>query len=176
MKDDEQKAVRVDSWGFETGMSGQGRGAPMLGVILIVFGVLLAAGQLLTVAHLGASFLFLALGVALLLRWVRDRGDAALYLGILVTALALSAVLTDTRVISGGGWGWLFLGVGILALVPARLHAGKGWGWPLAIGGILAMWGGFQVLTNYLNLDTERLIGPALLVLLGLWLMRRNRG
>jgi len=46
----------------------------------------------------GASALFLALGIILLLIWLRDRSNLALYIGVFVTALALSDLL------NGAGW------------------------------------------------------------------------
>ncbi len=177
MKDTSQppKAVRINSWGFETDTPGRRSRVPLFGVFLILFGLLLAAGQLFKVAEIGASALFLALGIVLLLVWVRDHSDAALYIGILVTALALSDLLTNAGVIHGSGWGALFLGVGVLAIAPIRSHAGKSWGWPVVLGALLCLWGGTDVATSYMNVDAGRLLGPALLVLLGIWIVSRNR-
>jgi hypothetical protein len=174
-KDQQPKAVRVDSWGFETGVPGRSRTVSLFGVFLILFGTLLAAGQLFKIAQLGASALFLALGVVLLLVWLRDRSDVALYVGILVTALALSDLLTGIDVIHGPGWGALFLGIGVLAIAPIRARAGKGWFGPLVLGGLLCLWGGGEVATSYLSIDADRLVGPALLVLLGIWIVSRSR-
>ncbi len=169
------KAVRINSWGFETDTPGRRSRIPLFGVFLIVFGVLLAAGQLFKGAEIGASALFLALGIVLLLVWLRDHNDAALYVGILVTALALSDLLSTAGVIHGDGWGALFLGVGVLAIVPIRAHAGRSWGWPVVLGALLCLWGGSDVATSYTNIDAGRLLGPALLVLLGIWIVSRNR-
>ena len=177
MKDTGQppRAVRINSWGFETDTPGRRSRIPLFGVFLILFGLLLAAGQVFKVAEIGASALFLALGVVLLLVWVRDRSDAALYLGILVTALALSDLLTGAGVIHGGGWGALFLGIGVLAIAPMRAHAGRNWGWPVFLGALLCLWGGSDVVTSYMNVDVGRLFGPVLLVLLGIWIVSRAR-
>jgi hypothetical protein len=169
------KAVRIDSWGFETDMPGRRRTIPLFGVFLIIFGLLLVAGQLFKVAQLGASALFLALGIVLLFVWLRDHSDTALYVGILVTALALADLLTGAGVVSGSGWGTLFLGVGVLAIAPIRARQGRSWGWPLVVGGLLAMWGGSEVATSYMNIDADRLVGPTLLVLLGIWIVSRSR-
>jgi hypothetical protein len=170
------KAVRINSWGFETDAAG-GRGRiPLFGVFLIIFGALLAAGQLFKVAELGASALFLALGIVLLLVWVRDHSDAALYIGLVVTALALSDLLTGAGVVKGSGWAAVFLGIGVLALAPIRVRAGRNWGWPVVLGGLLCLWGGSDIATSYTNFDAGRLVGPALLVLLGIWIVSRNRG
>lgn len=169
------KAVRIDNWGFETDKPGGQNRVPLFGLFLIVFGLLLAAGQLFEVAQLGASALFLALGIVLLFVWLRDRSDTALYVGIFVTALALSDLLTGAGVLSGNGWGTLFLGVGALAVAPIRARAGRSWGWPLVIGGLLCFWGGSEVATSYMKIDADRLVGPALLVLLGIWIVSRSR-
>lgn len=167
------KAVRIDSWGFTTD-GPRRRTVPLFGVFLILFGVLLAAGELFKVAELGASALFLALGVVLLLVWLRDHSDAALYCGTFVTALALSDLLTGAGVVSGNGWGALFLGVGVLIIAPIRARSGRSWGWPVVIGGLLCLWGGSEIATSYVK-DADRLVGPALLVLLGIWIVGRNR-
>jgi hypothetical protein len=178
MNDDDrqQRAVRIDQWGFETGTSGHGRGASMFGAFLILFGLLLVAGQMFTAVQLGASALFLALGIVLLLMWVRDRGEGFLYVGIFVTALALADLLTTSGVLGGSGWRPLFLGIGVMATVPIRIHADRNWTWPFMIGGLLILWGGSEVLTTFVHLDANRLVGPVLLVLLGVWILRRNRG
>jgi hypothetical protein len=169
------KAVRINSWGFETDTSGGRRRIPLFGVFLILFGVLLAAGQLFKVAQLGASALFLALGIVLLFVWVRDHSDAALYIGLVVTALALGDLLTGAGVVKGSGWGALFLGVGLLAIAPIRARTGRSWGWPVVLGGLLCLWGGGDVATSYTSVDGGRLVGPALLVLLGIWILSRNQ-
>lgn len=172
-KNDPPKAVRIDSWGFETGMPEPRHTVPMFGIFLILFGLLLAAGQLFKAAQLGASALFLALGIVLLLVWLRDHSDAALYMGIFITALALSDVLSAAGVVHGSGWGTLFLGIGALAVVPIRARAHKSWGWAVIVGGFLCLWGGSQVAAQYLGGPVDRLVGPLLLVLLGVYLVGR---
>ncbi|MGD0863270.1 MAG: hypothetical protein ABSA21_10995 [Candidatus Limnocylindrales bacterium] len=174
-KDQPPKAVRIDSWGFEIDRAGTRRRVSLLGVFLIVVGLLLAAGQLVKGAQIGASAIFLALGIIFLVAGLRDRNDLALYAGLFISALALSNLLTEAGLISGGGWGTLFLGVGVLALVPIRASSGRSWGWAAVIGGLLVLWGGSDVATSYLNVDTDRLVGPLLLVLLGVWILTRSR-
>jgi hypothetical protein len=175
-KDQQPRAVRIDSWGFETGVPRHNRRVSLFGVFLIVFGLLLVAGQLNKGAEFGASALFLALGLVLLMVWLRDRNDAALYVGVLITAFALADLLGEANVIHGNGWGPLFLGVGVLGIALLRARAGRGWLGPVILAGLLCLWGGGEVATSYLNLDANRLVGPALLVLLGVWLVSRNRG
>ena len=169
------KAVRIDSWGFDMEKPGRRRTVPLLGVFLIVFGMLLAAGQVLKAAQLGASALFLALGIILLVIWLRDRSDTALYVGIFVTALALADLLSGAEVIHGSGWGTLFLGIGLVAVAPIRAREHRNWGWPLILGGLLSLWGVSVIATSYLNVDADRFVGPALLILLGIWIVTRNR-
>lgn len=174
-KNQPPKAVRIDTWGFETDMPGGGRSVPLFGVFLIVFGLLLAAGQLFKGAQLGASALFLALGIILLLVWLRDHSDSALYVGVLVTALALSDLLSGAGVIHGNGWGALILGIGVLWIALIRIRSGKSWAGAAVLGALLCLWGGSGVATSYLNLDVDRLVGPVLLVLLGVWILSRSR-
>ncbi len=166
-KNQPPKAVRIDSWGFETDMAGGRRSVPLFGIFLIVLGLLLAG--------VGASAMFLAVGIALLLLWLRDRSDSALYVGIFVTALAASDLLSGAGVIQGQGWGTLFLGIGVLCITLIRARSGKSWASAAVVGGLLCLWGGIGVVTSYLHLEVDRLVGPVLLVLLGVWILFRSR-
>ena len=174
--DQPPKAVRINNWGFETGREGRRGAVPLLGVFLIVVGLLLAAGQLIKGAQIGASAFFLAIGLIFVVAGLRDRNDVALYIGLLIAALSLSGLLSDAGIISGQGWGTLFLGIGFLALVPIRASAKRGWRWAAILGLLLILWGGSEVASSYYNLDIERLVGPVLLVLLGAWILTRSRG
>jgi hypothetical protein len=107
---------------------------------------------------------------------IRDRGDLALYAGAFVTALALSDLLNGLGLIHGAGWGTLFLGLGVMAIALVRSTAGRRWSWTLGIGALLALWGGSDVVaSNINNFPTDRLIGPLLIVLLGLYVVTRSR-
>ena len=147
-----------------------------IGIFLIVLGVLLAAGQLFSAAQIGASAFFLAVGIVLLVVGIRDRSDLALYAGVFVTAIALSDLLRSLSVIHGSGWPALFTGVGVMAIALIRASAGRRLSWTLGIGGLLVLWGGSDVIaSNFANVPTDRLIGPLLIVLLGLYVVTRSR-
>ena len=173
-KNDQPNVVRIDNFGFEIGRQQRG-GISMFGVFLIAFGLLLVAGSLFQAAELGANALFLALGLVLLLVWLRDRSEAALILGVIVTALGVSDLLTGMGALEGQGWGTLFMGIGGLFVALVRASGGKSWGWAVVIGGLLILWGGTEVASANTNLDLNRLAGPLLLILLGLWLVSRRR-
>ncbi len=174
-RDEPPKAVRVDSWGFEGSWGGHGGRVPLAGIFLIVLGLVLAAGQLFREAQVGASAFFLAVGLVLVFAGVKDRSDLALYAGVFVTALALSDLLSGAGLIHGQGWGTLFLGVGVMAIALIRSTAGRRWGWTLGLGGLLALWGGAEVAAANTNVATDRLIGPLMIVLLGIYIVSRNR-
>ena len=91
-----------------------------------------------------------------------------------ISALALSDLLSGAGVIHGQGWGMLFLGVGVMAIALIRSTAGRRWGWTLGVGGLLALWGGAEVAAANTNFATDRLIGPLLIVLLGVYIVSRN--
>jgi hypothetical protein len=169
------KAVRVDSWGFEGSWGTRGRGIPVAGIFLIVLGLLLAAGQLFPEAQIGASAFFLAIGLILVVTGIRDRSDLALYAGVFMSALALSDLLSGANLIHGQGWGTMFLGLGVMAIALIRSTAGRRWGWALGLGGLLALWGGSEVAAANSNIAADRLVGPMLIVLLGLYIVTRNR-
>jgi hypothetical protein len=172
--DEPPKVARVDSWGFE-GSWGRRGGIPLAGILLIVLGLLLAAGQLFPDAQIGASAFFLAVGVLLILTGVRDRSDLALYAGVFVSAVALSDLLSGAGFIHGQGWGMFFLGLGVMAIALIRSSAGRRWGWTLGLGALLALWGGSEVAAANTNFAADRLVGPLLIVLLGIYIVTRSR-
>ncbi len=176
--DQPNKAVRIDAWGFEGSWGGTRRGGrvPLLGIFLIALGLFLAAGEFFREAQIGASAFFLVVGVLLVLTGLRDRSDLALYVGVVIAALALSDLLSGLGLIHGHGWGTFFLGVGVIGLALIRSRTGRSWGRAVIVGALLALWGGSQVATSYLSLDLDRLVGPVLIVLLGLYIIRRRVG
>ena len=175
-RQDPPKAVRVDGWSVDGSWPGTRPGVSTIGIFLIVLGVLLAAGQLFSAAQIGASAFFLAVGIVLLVVGIRDRSDLALYAGVFVTAIALSDLLRSLSVIHGSGWPALFTGVGVMAIALIRASAGRRLSWTLGIGGLLVLWGGSDVIaSNFANVPTDRLIGPLLIVLLGLYVVTRSR-
>ena len=105
----------------------------------------------------------------------RDRNNLALWVGVFVTALALSDLLSGMSLIHGSGWGTLFLGLGVIGIALVRSSGGKRLGWTLGIGALLALWGGSEVAASNGTFPTDRLVGPLLIVLLGLYIVTRNR-
>jgi hypothetical protein len=168
-------AVRVDGWSLDGSLPARRPRLPLIGLFLIVLGLVLAASQLFTEAQLGASAFFLAVGLILVIVGLRDRSDLALYVGVFVTALALSDFLSSLNLIHGSGWGTLFLGLGVIAIALVRSTSGRRWGWALGIGCLLALWGASDVAASNLNFPTDRLVGPLLIVLLGLYIVTRHR-
>jgi hypothetical protein len=172
---DPPKAVRVEGWSLDGSLPARRPRLPLIGLFLIVLGLILAASQLFTEAQLGASAFFLAVGLILVIVGLRDRSDLALYVGVFVTALALSDFLSSLNLIHGSGWGTLFLGLGVMAIALIRSTSGRRWGWALGIGCLLALWGASDVAASNLNFPTDRLVGPLLIVLLGLYIVTRHR-
>ena len=165
-------AVRVDSWGFER--DDHRTGVPLVGLFLIGLGVALAVDQIANRAQIGTSVFFLAIGFLLLAYALARHSGLALYASIFIVAFSLSNLLSGVGLISGDGWGTLFLGIGLLALIPMRAHAGQGWGFHVVVGGLLALWGGSEVVAHYLHGSLDAWVGPILLVLLGLYLIGRE--
>ena len=176
--DQQNKAVRIDAWGFEGSWGGTqtGHRIPLLGIFLVVLGLLLVAGQLFPQAQIWASAFFLVVGALLVFTGLRDRSNLALYAGVVIAALALSDLLSGVGLIHGHGWGTFFLGVGVVGLALIRSRTGRSWGWAVIVGALLALWGGSEVATSYLSLDLDRLVVPVLIVLLGLYIIRRRGG
>jgi hypothetical protein len=171
---EKNKAVRIDSWGFEGNLAGHRGGMPLVGLFLIVLGLFLAAGQVFQDAQIGVSAFFLAVGAVMIVTGVRDRSDLALYAGVFVAALALSDLLSGIGAIHGNGWGTLFVGAPVTFIALMR-SSGRRFGWALGIGLLLMLWGGTDVAASYVDFPTDRLVGPILIVLLGIYIVTRNR-
>jgi len=175
-KRDSKVVIATNGWSFEGRWGTRHGGFPMLGVFLIVFGLLLIAGNFVSWAEYGTAAFFMAIGVVLIATGVRDRSDLALYAGVFMAALATASFLSAAGLIHGDGWGTLFVGAGFMAASVWRPERGIRLGWAFVLGAILAAWGGLQVAESNLSFPTGRLIGPVLIVLLGLWIvMRRAR-
>lgn len=176
--DDRGKAVRINggqSWDWQAEWRAGG-GVPLFGVFLILLGIILIIGEFYSLAHVGVSAFFLAVGIVLLGAWARDRNHGALYLGMIITALAAASLLTDLHVIHGSGWGTFFIGIGFLAIAGIRAAGGSGWGWQVVVGALLALSGGSDAIGNVLNVNIDSVIGPLLIVLLGVLLITRGGG
>jgi hypothetical protein len=155
------------------------RRLPWFGVFLVLFGALLLIEQVVPGARVLGSGLVVAVGVALLIAWAANRSVWQLYAGAILTAVSLPSLLQDLNVIhEGPGWGTLFLGIAFLLIAIVRAGARGGMGWQLIIGGVLAIVGGAQVaereIANFPSL--ERLVWPALILIVGVMLVARSVG
>jgi len=167
-----------EPWGW-TRVVDDRRRLPWFGVFLVLFGGLLIVEQLFPAARALGSGLVVSVGVALLISWVVNRQIWQLYAGAVLTAVSLPSLLQDLNVIrEGPGWGTLFLGLAFLAIALIRAGARGGLGWQLILGGILTLVGGTQVAEREIpNFPTlERLVWPALILVLGLALVLRSWG
>jgi hypothetical protein len=173
-RDSSRVVIASDGWSFEGSWGSRRRGFPLLGVFLIVFGLLLVAGNFVSWAEYGTAAFFLAIGVVLIASGLRDKSDLALYAGVFMTALAAASFLSAAGLIHGEGWGTLFVGVGFMGASLWRPARGIRIGWAFGLGVILALWGGLQVAENNLSFPTGRLVGPVLIILLGLWIVSRR--
>ena len=164
---------KQQGWSWQGSWSSSNRGFPTLGVFLIVFGLLLVAGQFFAVAEYGTAAFFLAVGALLITVALRDRSDLALYLGVWMAALALSTFLSAGGVARSSGWGWLFVGVGWMGASLWRSSWGRRLGAMFALGALVAFLGAFEVARTEFSVS-DRLIGPILLILLGVWIVSRR--
>jgi hypothetical protein len=167
---------RVDSRGWTWDDEDVRRGLPWMGVFLVVFGAILLIGQAVPGAHVLGSAVTTAFGVALLISWATGRGWG-LYPGLLITAYSLPSLLIDLAVIpAGGGYGTFLFGIGLLGVGAVRFAARRRWGWQLIVGGILALAGGSEIASRLWPgfPGVGDLLGPIVLVLLGLLIVSRN--
>jgi hypothetical protein len=157
--------VRVYSWEWGTGRpDDQGRrpGLPWIGVFLLVFGGLLVIQQLYPQSQAIGSVLMLAIGLAFLIRWAVTRGTGSLYVGAIITALAVPPAL-DNAGLSRDGLGTFSLGIAFLFIALVRATGGGGVGWQAWFGGLLALIGA----VNLVQPQIGGLIVPIAIVAIG---------
>ena len=162
--------VRMHTWEWGTGRPGdQNRrpGLPWIGVFLLVLGGLLLVQTLFPQSPAIGSLLFLAVGLAFLIRWAITRGTGALYAGAIITALAVPSALTDAG-LSRDGLGTFCLGIAFLFIALVRAMNGGGVGWQAWFGGLLALFGGVNLIQPQIGgliIPIVLVVGGAVLVL-----------
>lgn len=166
---DDPVTVRVHRWEWSD-VGGRRTGLPWLGIFLVVFGALLLLEQLVPGLETAGSLLFLAVGLAFLAKWAIDRGTGSLYVGALVTALAVPDIIEATGLAAGPGLGTVSLGVAFLGIAAVRAAQGGGWGWQLGLGAILAAIGGSQLALD----DVGAYVWPVVILAAGVLLLVRG--
>lgn len=158
--------VRVYSWEWGTGPwdSGQDRrpSLPWVGFFLLVFGGLLLLQQVYPNAQSIWALLELAIGLAFLIRWAIQRGSGSLYLGAIITALAIPNIAENAG-FSRDGFGTFCIGIAFLFIALVRVVGGGGIGWQAWIGGLFTIIG----IVNLATPQIGGLIVPLALVLIG---------
>jgi hypothetical protein len=161
----------VRMYGWRWGPDREQRpGVPWLGLFLVVFGALLLLERLLPGFWFAGAGLFLAIGIAFLVRWALDRSKVgSLYAGSIITALAAPGLLTGFGILVGPGLGTFCLGLAFLFIAAVRSTTGGGIGWQAWLGLILVVIGGSQLAEPRIG----QLILPALILAFGLVLVLR---
>jgi hypothetical protein len=157
-----EPTVRVYSWEWGSG-AGRQPGLPWIGIFLLVFGGLLLIQQLFPEARALGSLLFVAIGLAFLVKWAIDRGTGSLYAGAIITALAAPGLIEEAMNATYDGLGTLCLGIAFLFIAVVRAATSGGIGWQAWLGGALAIIGVAEMVT----LGIGDLVVPLVLVLLG---------
>jgi hypothetical protein len=171
-QDQSNKAIRIDAWGFERGPAGSRQGGvPLFGVLLIVLGLALVLGQIDWAYQVGTNAIFLALGLVLILVGLRDNRDLPLFAGVLLAGLSFAGILSEMSIIHGSGWGTLFTGIGAMGVSIVRSSKGHRLGLAFVLGAFLAVVGAFNILRSNVS---ETMVGPMLLIGLGLYIVYRR--
>lgn len=158
------------TWEWSTGRPGdQGRrpGLPWIGAFLLVLGGLLLIQTLFPQSQAIGSVFVLAIGLALLIRWAMTRATWSLYLGAIITALAVPSALGNAG-LSRDGLGTFCLGIAFLAIALVRATGGGGVGWQAWIGGLLALFGAVNLIQPQVGgfiIPIVLVVGGAVLVL-----------
>jgi hypothetical protein len=155
-------------YGWQWGSDEERRpGLPWVGIFLLVFGALLLIERFVPQFRLAGSAFLLAVGIVFLIRWAVEHGPGSLYVGAIITALALPGVLEGSGIVAGPGLGTLCLGGAFLFIALVRYATRGGLGWQAWFGAILTIIGGSQVAIP----ELRGLVIPAVLVVLGLGLV-----
>jgi putative exporter of polyketide antibiotics len=164
------QTVRVYTWEWGS-EEGRRPGLPWIGIFLLVFGALLLIQQLFPQAKALGSLVFVAIGLAFLIKWAIDRGTGSLYAGAIITALAAPGLIEEVTGTTYDGLGTLCLGLAFLFIAGVRAATSGGIGWQAWLGGVLAIIGIAEMVT----LGIGDLLVPVVLVLLGIGLIFGSR-
>ena len=162
--------VRVYTWEWGP-EEGRRPGLPWIGIFLLVFGALLLIQQLFPQAEPLSSLVFVAIGIAFLVKWAIDRGTGSLYAGAIITALAAPNIIENATGATYDGLGTLCLGIAFLFIAAVRAATSGGIGWQAWFGGLLAIIGIAEMVT----FGFGDLLVPIVLVLLGIGLILGSR-
>jgi hypothetical protein len=163
------QGVRVYTWEWGP-EEGRRPGLPWIGIFLLVFGGLLLVQQLFPQARALGSLVFVAIGLAFLVKWAIDRGTGSLYAGAIITALAAPGLIEEVTNATYDGLGTVCLGLAFLGIAAVRAASHGGVGWQAWFGGLLAIIGIAEMVT----LGFGDLLVPIVLVGLGLVLVLRS--
>jgi hypothetical protein len=164
-----EQGVRVYTWEWGP-EEGRRPGLPWIGIFLLVFGGLLLVQQLFPQARALGSLVFVAIGLAFLVKWAIDRGTGSLYAGAIITALAAPGLIEEVTNATYDGLGTVCLGLAFLGIAAVRAASHGGIGWQAWFGGLLAIIGIAEMVT----LGFGDLLVPIVLVGLGLVLVLRS--
>lgn len=145
---------------------------PWFGIFLVVFGGLMLLRLVFPSLAAVGSLFGLAVGVAFLVSWLLNRGVPSLYLGAIITALAMPDLLAAANIVSGAGVGTLCLGIAFIFIGLVRAGSRGGLGWQVGLGVLLLLIGlSSMALPNFSDLFWP----IVLLVIGGLLLVRAGR-
>lgn len=167
----EPRGPRIEVMDWRWGPDADRRpGPPWIGLFLVVLGGLLLVEANIPEYRTLGNVVVLAAGLASLAAWLVRRGTGALYAGAFLTAAALPGTVAGLGTEVGEGWGTVSYGAAFLLVALVRAWRGGGWGWQGLFGVVLVAVGGSRVAAP----EAASLILPALLVVLGLWLLVRG--
>jgi len=163
-------AVHAYTWEWNDAGGPRGRSRlPWFGIFLVVFGGLMLLRLFFPgLAAMGSLFL-LAVGVAFLVSWLINRGVGSLYLGSIITALALPDLLAAADIVSGDGVGTLCMGIAFIFIGVVRAGSKGGLGWQIGLGVILVLIG----LSSMAFPNFNELVWPVVLLVIGGFLLLR---
>lgn len=158
------------SWSW----SSSDRPPPWFAILLLVLGVGLLIELLVPDLSFG-SLLILAAGLAFGAAWLVGRVVGATVPALVLTGWGLAGVGSDLGILSGDGWGSLFIGIGFLIGWALGRVQGVRREWALVVGLVLGVIGLADV-SDRLPFDIDAaLVIPVAMIAVGIYLIVRSR-
>jgi len=163
-------SYRMRSWSW----SSSDRPPPWFAILLLVLGVGLLIELLVPDLSFG-SLLILAAGLAFGAAWLVGRVVGATVPALVLTGWGLAGVGSDLGILSGDGWGSLFIGIGFLIGWALGRVQGVRREWALVVGLVLGVIGLADV-SDRLPFDIDAaLVIPVAMIAVGIYLIVRSR-
>ena len=154
--------------------SSSDQSTPWFAILLLVLGAGLLVELLVPDLSFG-SLIILAAGLAFGAVWLIGRVVGATVPALVLTGWGLAGIGSDLGILSGDGWGSLFIGIGFLLGWGLGRVQGARREWALVVGLILGAIGLADVSDSLPFEVNAALVIPVVMIAVGIYLIVRSR-